>query len=132
MELFPTSPICRHGRMLDECVWCNPTSHLEARSSDPATSHAAARSLDHTLKREHLAVLIWLAENGPATDDAIAAAMVANGVATRTETARRWVRTLRERHGMIVPALRHDGTQVEFTNESGRLALAWTTKETQQ
>ena len=74
-------------------------------------------------------MLVWLTENGPATDDKVAAAMVANGVAGRTETARRWVRTLRERHNMIVPALRHDGTQIELTNESGRLALAWTTKD---
>ena len=132
MDLFGTSPICRHGRQEDECVWCSPPRPVEARSSDPATSHAAAAALDHTLKRTHLSVLAWLAENSPATDDTIAAAMVARGVATRTETARRWVRTLREHHGLIVAALRHDGTQIELTNESGRLALAWTTKEHQQ
>ena len=128
----------------DHLGWCSsnaptpidytePTRH--ARRSDPATSKQAAARLDHTLADHHRVVLDWLDQHGPATDDQIAQAMVDADLTTRTETARRWVRTLREEHHQIVPAM---GTfyggpqpirkQIQLPNPSGRLALAWTTR----
>lgn len=121
----------------DHLGWCSsnvPTpidfteSTRYARRTDPTTSKLAAATLTHDLTDHHRAVLDWLTEHGPATDDQIAQAMVDLDLATRTETARRWVRTLRERHHRIVPAVRH-GDQIQLPNSSGRLALAWTTTE---
>lgn len=120
----------------DHLGWCSsnaptpidftePTRH--ARRSDPATSKQAAARLDHTLADHHRVVLDWLDQHGPATDDQIAQAMVDADLTTRTETARRWVRTLREEHDQIAPAMRH-GQQIQLPNPSGRLALAWTTR----
>ena len=117
----------------DHLGWCSsnifrpidftePVRH--ARRSDPVTSKQAAAQLDHTLADHHRAVLDWLTNHGPATDDQIAQAMVDAALTTRTETARRWVRTLREEHHRIVPAVRH-GDQIQLPNPSGRLALAW-------
>jgi hypothetical protein len=97
----------------------------EARASDPITSKAAAASLDHGLKPTHAAVISWLKAHGPATDDEIAVAMVAQGHTARTEVARRWVRTLRERHELIAPALDVHGGQSMRENESGRMAQLW-------
>ena len=120
-----------------DCLgWCSsnvPTpidfteSTRYARRSDPVTSKLAAATLTHDLTDHHRAVLEWLTEHGPATDDQIAQAMVDGGLTARTETARRWVRTLRERHDQIAPAM-HDGQQIQLPNPSGRLALAWTTR----
>jgi hypothetical protein len=103
-------------------------STRHARTTDPATSKLAAATLTHDLTDHHRAVLEWLTEHGPATDDQIAQAMVDLDLTTRTETARRWVRTLREEHHRIVPAIRH-GDQIQLPNPSGRSALAWTTTE---
>jgi hypothetical protein len=120
----------------DHLGWCSsnaPTpidfseSTRHARRSDPATSKQAAARLDHTLADHHRVVLDWLDQHGPATDDQIAQAMVDADLTTRTETARRWVRTLREEHDQIAPAMRH-GQQIQLPNPSGRLALAWTTR----
>lgn len=97
-----------------------------ARSSDPATSHAAARSLDFTLDSRHRVLLSWLEAYGPATDDGIADAMVAAKQCARHEQARRLVRTLRERYELIVPAFDSDGNQQEAVNGSGRMARMWT------
>lgn len=121
----------------DHLGWCSsnvptaidytePTRH--ARTTDPATSKLAAATLTHDLTDHHRAVLDWLTEHGPATDDQIAQAMVDLDLTARTETARRWVRTLREEHHRIVPAVRH-GHQIQLPNPSGRLALAWTTTD---
>jgi len=134
-----TSDFCFEcGRDLpgDHLGWCSsnaptpidytePTRHV--RRSDPATSKQAAARLDHTLADHHRVVLDWLDQHGPATDDQIAQAMVDADLTTRTETARRWVRTLREEHDQIAPAMRH-GQQIQLPNPSGRLALAWTTR----
>ena len=117
----------------DHLRWCptfepSPIDFTEpirhARTTDPATSKLAAVALSHDLTDHHRAVLDWLTEHGPATDDQIAQAMVDADLTTRTETARRWVRTLREEHHRIVPAVRH-GDQIQLPNPSGRLALAW-------
>lgn len=135
-----TSGFCFEcGRDLpgDHLGWCSsnvPTpvdfteSTRHARTTDPATSKLAAATLTHDLTDHHRAVLDWLTEHGPATDDQIAQAMVDLDLTTRTETARRWVRTLREEHHRIVPAVRH-GDQIQLPNPSGRLALAWTTTQ---
>lgn len=105
-------------------------SHKLARSTDPETSKAAAQSISLELKDSHRWILNWLTEHGPATDDEIALAAVDAGLMPRTETARRQVRTLRERHELIVPAVDETtGTQLTFVNASGRQALAWTAKE---
>jgi hypothetical protein len=96
-----------------------------ARASDPSTSHAAAARLNRTqLNDHHHAVLAWLRAHGPATDDQMAAAMVADGTATRHEQARRWVRTLRE-NDLLQAATDELGQQLELENDSGRHALAW-------
>ena len=121
------------GEHLGWCLSNAPTpidfseSTRHARRSDPTTSKQAAARLDHTLADHHRVVLDWLDEHGPATDDQIAQAMVDADLTTRTETARRWVRTLREEHDQIAPAMRH-GQQIQLPNPSGRLALAWTTR----
>lgn len=95
-----------------------------ARTTDPMTSHRAAHQVARQLNDDHRAALQWLAAHGPATDDQVADAMVAAGVALRHEQARRWVRTLRE-HQLMVADLDTDGTQLELVNTSGRRALAW-------
>jgi len=127
MTLFEStsSGYCEHGRQNGQCPFC---PRPEARTSDPVTSHAAAASLDHRLKDQHHLMLYHLMTHGPLTDDQLAQAAVDQGWTGRTETARRWVRTLRERHGLIVPALDDDGLQLEQENESGRMALAWEAK----
>lgn len=96
-----------------------------ARTADPGTSHDAAHAIDHRFKEHHAKVLSWLAQNGPATDDRVANAMVELGVAKRHEQARRWVRTCREWYGLIIPAVGSDGQQIQMQNDSGRMALAW-------
>ena len=119
-----------------DCLrWCptfepSPIDFTEpirhARTTDPATSKLAAVALSHNLTDHHRAVLDWLTNHGPATDDQIAQAMVDAHLTTRTETARRWVRTLREEHHQIVPYFGVYGSrQVRWPNPSGRLALVW-------
>lgn len=97
-----------------------------ARSTDPGTSHAAARSLNHKLDQRHRVVLAWLEWHGAATDDQMADRMVATKQCERHEQARRLVRTLRERYELIVPAFDNDGNQLETVNSSGRMARMWT------
>lgn len=103
----------------------NTPNLFEARNTDPHTSHEAARSLDHTLRDHHRYVLSWLSAYGPATDDEIADAMVGCGRTDRHETARRWVRTLRERHELIVPEVDDQGDPLTAVNRSGRSAILW-------
>jgi len=98
---------------------------FEARNTDPHTSHESAAALDHTLRDHHRYVLSWLRAYGPATDDDIADAMVGNGRTDRHETARRWVRTLRERHELIVPEVDDCGDPLTALNRSGRSAILW-------
>jgi|DEB0MinimDraft_10_1074344.scaffolds.fasta_scaffold14248_7 hypothetical protein len=98
---------------------------FEARTTDPETSHAAARALDHTLKSAHTYVLSWVRAYGPATDDHIAEAVVACGKFERHEQARRVIRTLRERHGLLEPVVDDDGQPVTATNSSGRAAILY-------
>lgn len=96
-----------------------------ARATDPSTSHEAAASLNFTLDDRHRILMSWLEEFGPATDDKIADRMVAAKQCARHEQARRLVRTLREQHKLIVPALDNDGNQIETVNASGRKARMW-------
>jgi hypothetical protein len=98
---------------------------FEARNTDPVTSHESAAALDHTLRDHHRYVLSWLRAYGPATDDDIADAMVGCGRTDRHETARRWVRTLRERHELIVPEVDDHGDPLTALNRSGRSAILW-------
>jgi hypothetical protein len=110
-----TSGFCFEcGRDLpgDHVSWCSiyaptPIDYTEptrlARNVAPVTSKHAAATLTHDLTDHYRAVLDWLAEHGPATDEQIAQAMVDADLTPRTETARRWVRTLREEHDQIEP-----------------------------
>jgi hypothetical protein len=123
-EPLPVCDMCGRDVVGAACEFCRTKL---ARNTDPATSHAAAASLDHKLKTHHLQALAWLGLHGPRTDDEIAQGLVHDGIAKRTETARRWVRTLREEHGMIVPALDDKGAHIERVNDSGRAARAWRT-----
>lgn len=97
-----------------------------ARATDPSTSHEAAASLNFKLDDRHRILMSWLEEYGPATDDKIADRMVTVNQCARHEQARRLVRTLREQHRLIVPALGDDGNQIETVNASGRKARMWT------
>lgn len=107
-----------------------PDAYKLARSTDPETSKAAAQSISLELKDSHRWILNWLMEHGPATDDEMALAAVDAGLVSRTESARRQVRTLRERHGLVVPAVdERTGIQRTFVNASGRQALAWMAKD---
>ena len=119
MTLFgePPKP-CPHGRT-DGCPFCL------ARATDPATSAAAAASLDHTISNRHLAVLQLYRAFGPLTDDEAAVRAVEAGIANRHEAARRIVRTMRENHDLLVAALDVDGNRVTHNNESGRAAVAY-------
>jgi len=98
-------------------------SVMESRHIDPDTSYEAAVSLDHDLKDKHLSVLRWLRSNGPSTDDEMALAL-SGSADMRLEAARRVVRTVREHHGLIIPAMK-DGHRIIKVNESGRRAQAW-------
>jgi hypothetical protein len=107
-----------------------PDAYKLARSTDPETSKTAAQSISLELKDSHRWILNWLMVHGPATDDEIALAAVDASITSRTESARRQVRTLREKHELIVPAIDETtGTQLTSVNASGRQALAWTAKE---
>lgn len=96
-----------------------------ARRTDPHTSKAAAAQVDLTLRNKHARLLMWLRENGPATDDEMAEAAIDLGLVIRHEQGRRLARTMRENHGLIVPYLLPSGEQMEAYNPSGRLALCW-------
>tara|TARA_R100001129_G_scaffold171547_1_gene141757 strand:+ start:138 stop:518 length:381 start_codon:yes stop_codon:yes gene_type:complete len=107
-----------------------PDAYKLARSTDPETSKAAAQSISLRLKDSHRWILNWLTAHGPATDDEMALAAVDAGLVSRTESARRQVRTLREKHELIVSAVdERTGIQRTFVNASGRQALAWVAKD---
>ncbi len=97
--------------------------HL-VRSDDPETSALAANSLDLELSDRHQRVLHALVGICPATDleMAIALSQLGHG---REESCRRIVRTLREEHGRLVPALDANGQQVRHLNPTGRWAECW-------
>lgn len=103
----------------------NQPEMFPARHTDPATSHLAAAALTYSLDERHARVLSWLAAYGPATDDTIAGAMVAAGLWSRHEQARRAIRTLRENHLLIRPVIDDDGLLVLGRNESGRAAIMY-------
>jgi hypothetical protein len=118
-SLFGAEPEpCPHGRV-DGCPFCL------ARGSDPATSATAASSLDHTITNRHLALIQLYRAFGPLTDDEAAVRAVDAGLATRHESARRMIRTMRENHHLLVAALDPDGYLTEHINESGRNAVAY-------
>jgi hypothetical protein len=99
--------------------------HL-ARREDKETSHLAAESLDLRLTAKHEAVIDWLTRNGPATDLELAEGLVRDGVFRREESARRAVRTVREEHGLMVPAVDDTGAVIRHVNSTGRAADCWT------
>lgn len=96
-----------------------------ARASDKETSREAAASIDHTLTASHESILDWLRRFGPATDLEMAEAMVRRGTYEREEAARRAVRTLREKHGRMVPAISNYGDHITHRNSTGRRAVCW-------
>jgi len=66
MTLFdaPEPPAtCGHGRLVDECPWCELSAEAHARTSDPATSHAAAQSLPPSTLRTSQANVFTVAAN---------------------------------------------------------------------
>ena len=73
MTLFPDPDRCReHGRLMP-CRFCDLSGQYEtearARTTDPHTSHAAARSLiPSRIRRAQAAVLRTLTAIGPCTD----------------------------------------------------------------
>lgn len=95
-----------------------------ARHGDKVTSHEAAASIAHDMTERHHRVLAWLRMNGPATDLEMAEAM-RNIFGGREESARRAVRTLREKHGAMVPALNDEGEQITHVNSTGRRGVCW-------
>ena len=101
---------------------------FEARNSDPHTSRRAAEGLSHKLTDKHQAIIQYVKERpgGAATDDQIASAMVNRGLWQRHEQARRAIRTLRERHGLLRAKRFADGTVATSRNLlSGREAILW-------
>ena len=96
-----------------------------ARTTDPATSKAAADHVDLTLTDNHMRVLKLLRGLRVATDDQIADAAVNAKIVSRHEQARRLVRTVRDRTTFIQPAMNDVGQQLTLENDSGRQALAW-------
>lgn len=117
-DLFGTPPPCGHGRT-GGCPFCL------ARGGDPATSRKAADSLDLKMTSKHFAVLQLYRAFGPMTDDEAAVRAVDAGLAGRHEAARRIVRTMREKHELLVPAVDVNGAARMHVNESGRLAAAY-------
>lgn len=98
-------------------------NHHLARRGDPETSAMSAAQLD--LKDRHERILAALVSICPATDLEMAEALSARGFG-REETCRRKVRTLREEHGRLVPALDSNGDQLRHLNSTGRWAECWT------
>ena len=101
-----------------------------ARTTDPATSKAAADRVDLTLTDNHMRVLKVLRGLRVATDDQIADAAVNAKIVSRHEQARRLLRTVRDRTTFIQPALNDVGQQLTLENDSGRQALAWCLSDT--
>lgn len=97
--------------------------HL-SRRDDGDTSRMAAASIDTSLTERHEAVLGALVGICPATDLEMAQALSALGYG-REESCRRIVRTLREEHGRLVPALDANGQQLRHLNPTGRWADCW-------
>lgn len=104
-----------------------PDNQHLARTTDPATSKAAAKAVDLALNEKHFKVLQLLQQLYIASDDQIADAAVNAGVVERHEQARRLLRTLRDRTTFVAPALDEENSwQKTALNSSGRYALAWT------
>lgn len=97
--------------------------HL-ARRNDGETSRLAAESIDTALGPKHRMILAALGSICPATDLEMAIALSQLGYG-REESCRRYVRTLREEHGRLVPALDSNGEQVRHLNPTGRWAECW-------
>lgn len=97
--------------------------HLH-RNADGETSAMAAASVDTSLSEKHKRALAALVAVCPATDLEMAIALSGLGFG-REEACRRLVRTLREEHGRLVPALDSNGQQVRHLNPTGRWAEAW-------
>jgi len=96
-----------------------------ARNADPDTSHEAAEALNLKLKAGHWYIYAWLQTVGSASDLEMAEAAVDGMQFERLETARRAVRTLREVHGLMIPAIDDDGAQILTVNTTGREAVCW-------
>jgi len=94
------------------------------RNSDGETSAMAAASIDTSLSERHQRALAALVAVCPATDLEMAIALRDLGFG-REEACRRLVRTLREEHGRLVPALDANGQQIRHQNPTGRWAEAW-------
>ncbi len=99
-----------------------------ARNTDPETSHLAAKSLNLELADKHLRLLTWMATHQPATDEAMSFAVIAAGDSDRHDQARRVVRTLRETHGMLVPAVGENGEVIRHRNSTDVWADCWVAK----
>lgn len=96
-----------------------------SRGKDPVTSKLAAKSLDLKLNDKHKDIWILLNDFGPFTDDELSDIAVSRGLAGRHESARRMIRTLRDRgfiQAWIEPELQTQGMR---TNASGRKAMLW-------
>lgn len=98
--------------------------HL-SRTTDPATSAAAAATLDLAPHRRHEWVLDWLRRNEPATDMEMAEAAHTARIVPSIESGRRLARTLREEHRRIRPAHDERGQVITRTNVTGRKAIAY-------
>lgn len=97
-----------------------------ARSTDPQTSHDAERSLDLLWTTEHESALRIYSYMGPMTDIQAAEELCKIWLFSDSmETNRRLIRTIRENHGRLVPALDAEGNQIQSKNPSGRWALCW-------
>lgn len=97
--------------------------HL-SRSGDRETSKLAAASLDIDLSQKHRVALGIAEQMCPATDLEMALEMSRRGLG-REESCRRLVRTLREEHGRLIPALDANGQQLRHLNPTGRWAECW-------
>lgn len=91
-----------------------------------ATSKAAALGLEN-LTGKRAGVLLWLVEHGPATDNALIAALASRGWSPNTPRARRV-----ELHqaGYVTEAGERDGSTLWEATDAGRKALAaWDAQE---
>ena len=99
-------------------------NHDLARSGDPTTSHLAAESLDLKWTDKLDQIVDALDAVCPATDLEMAEALSALGFG-KEESCRRSVRTIREKHGRLVPARDAEGLQLRHMNSTGRWADCW-------
>lgn len=91
--------------------------HAVARRTDPSTSHAAAASISSSkLRSSQVAVLEWLREHGPATDEALVE--LYNGPDQSPSGLRTRRRELVEQR-----LVRDSGARQPLA--SGRMAIVW-------